>query len=323
MSQDTPRLPSTSPHFAFPDSDITIRTCNFVDFRVHKCILSLASTVFRDMLSLDQISPQSSEAERKIVEVTENETRMELLLRYIYPSHARPVPRNLESMAVLLRLGDKYNTPTITSAMQEQLLHHPDLKSRPLRAFALCRKYNLDHVEAILVPQMLRDPNLLSDILTDRPPEDYAIGIEDMRRLAFYQRHRVKLAVDVLQRQPLPECPPCECRRDYFEVPEEGDYAPLMCSSWRSFAEICRQALSKDPNADITDAGLKKKACDAVKCVDAQDHLSNLYEHEILLAQQEIYGLPWIFADEFESHNKLGSMFEGMRRQRVGFDYFE
>ena len=79
--------------FGNPDAgDITLRSCDNVDFHVYKIILSLASPIFQDMLSLPQssISRQVGLADGKggsttVVSLSEDAQSMERFLMLCYP----------------------------------------------------------------------------------------------------------------------------------------------------------------------------------------------------------------------------------------------
>ena len=91
MSNDTA---VRSAAFGNPDaSDITLGSCNDVDFHVYRIILSLASPIFQDMLSLPQpsISRQIGLVDGKggsttIVSLSEDAQSMERFLMFCYPS---------------------------------------------------------------------------------------------------------------------------------------------------------------------------------------------------------------------------------------------
>ncbi|KZS91900.1 hypothetical protein SISNIDRAFT_393178, partial [Sistotremastrum niveocremeum HHB9708] len=133
------------------DSDLTIRTSDKVEFRVHKSILSFASGVFKDMLGLDSL-PSSNVSPQKIVDVTEDGESMEAVLRYIYPL-PHPIFKTMDQIVMMLDLSDKYNVPVINAAMQECLLANSFFKKHLLRTFAISKKYQLLKVEAAVVPE--------------------------------------------------------------------------------------------------------------------------------------------------------------------------
>src|SRR5882762_220487 len=69
--------------FRDADADIIILSFDDQEFHVHKLILSKASPVFRDILSLPQ--HQDTEKPLPVVRMSESAHALTLLLEYIYP----------------------------------------------------------------------------------------------------------------------------------------------------------------------------------------------------------------------------------------------
>ncbi|KZS87858.1 hypothetical protein SISNIDRAFT_418959, partial [Sistotremastrum niveocremeum HHB9708] len=141
MSFESTTAPGStkSPHFQFPDADLIIRTSDKVTFHVHKTILSFASRVFRDMLSLDNINPPFT-SEQRVVDVSEESGLMDATLRYFYPL-SRPILKDLLPIILLLEVADKYDIPVITFSLEDLLLVTEVAKSSPGRTYALARKF--------------------------------------------------------------------------------------------------------------------------------------------------------------------------------------
>ena len=84
---------SDSPYaFNAPDADVILRaplkkgSTELKDFRVHKAILSVASTLFSDMFSIPQPPPYAKgDTTLPTVQVAESAEVFELFLRLIYP----------------------------------------------------------------------------------------------------------------------------------------------------------------------------------------------------------------------------------------------
>ncbi|EJF64449.1 hypothetical protein BD309DRAFT_831871, partial [Dichomitus squalens] len=88
-----------SPPFDKASADLVLRTSDYVDFHVWKCILALASPVFEDMFELAEHGKRSegktaegaectssTPSSASVIEVPETSSAWTLLLRWIYPS---------------------------------------------------------------------------------------------------------------------------------------------------------------------------------------------------------------------------------------------
>ncbi|OJA08967.1 hypothetical protein AZE42_06843 [Rhizopogon vesiculosus] len=97
------------------DCDIILRSCDGVDFRVFKLILSLASPVFRDMFTLPQTELQSDVLSVPVIPMTETSTTMRSLLLLCYPI-ANPTFNSLADAKAVLEAARKYDMGGIVSS---------------------------------------------------------------------------------------------------------------------------------------------------------------------------------------------------------------
>ncbi|KZT69333.1 hypothetical protein DAEQUDRAFT_273983 [Daedalea quercina L-15889] len=93
-------------------ADVVLRSSDGDDFRVHRLILSEASSVFEGMFSLPQPTdaPVEHATEGKdtpVVEVPENSRTLDRLLRHCYPM-SRPALNDLKEVVSLLEALKKY-----------------------------------------------------------------------------------------------------------------------------------------------------------------------------------------------------------------------
>ncbi|OJA08962.1 hypothetical protein AZE42_06846 [Rhizopogon vesiculosus] len=89
------------------DYDIILRSCDGVDFRVFKLILSLASPVFKDMFTLPQTGLQSNVFSVPVIPMTETSTTMRSLLLLCYPT-ANSTFNSLADTKAVLEAARKY-----------------------------------------------------------------------------------------------------------------------------------------------------------------------------------------------------------------------
>jgi hypothetical protein len=71
--------------FDVPDPNFIIRSSDFVDFRVHKLVLAVASPFFKDLLSLPQPSDSESIDGLPVVQLSEDSELLNSLVSILYP----------------------------------------------------------------------------------------------------------------------------------------------------------------------------------------------------------------------------------------------
>ena len=77
----------TSPFELFDvlDANLIVRSSDFVDFRVHKPVFAMASSVFKDLFSLPQPSDSESDDDFPVVKLPEDSELLHSLVSIIYP----------------------------------------------------------------------------------------------------------------------------------------------------------------------------------------------------------------------------------------------
>jgi hypothetical protein len=94
---------SPSETFDVSDADLVIRSSDFVDFQVHKPVLSVASPFFKDLLSLPQPSDSETVDGLHVVQLSEDSELLNSLLSMLYP--LRPViPKSYDKVLYCSRL---------------------------------------------------------------------------------------------------------------------------------------------------------------------------------------------------------------------------
>ena len=109
--------------FTTLDGDVILRAGEgsgpSYDFRVHRLVLSLSSSIFRDMFELASPTGQTI----PVVEVADSPQAIDTILRFIYPGVERP-EFNLEEFEVLaavLATAVKYDMGWIVSTLRKSL----------------------------------------------------------------------------------------------------------------------------------------------------------------------------------------------------------
>lgn len=142
---------SMEPELAYPltakepfnnaDADVIIRTADKVDFRIFKCMLSLTSSVFKDLLAPGGLKFEFYADPTSIptITVSENITTIDSLLRLVYPGAIYPNPpfSSFDDAKLFLAAVAKYNMiPTIADRAKE-LVADQFLKEHTVSLYAV------------------------------------------------------------------------------------------------------------------------------------------------------------------------------------------
>jgi hypothetical protein len=136
-------LAATSPlePFDMPDANLIIRSSNFVDFRVHKSVLVMASPFFKDLLSLPQPSDSEAVDGLPVVQISENSELLNSLVSTLYPVR-KVIPNSYEK--VLYLLG------TLPAVISTNSCY------KVLYLLAACQKYDMDVVQSFIRSEVNR-----------------------------------------------------------------------------------------------------------------------------------------------------------------------
>ncbi|KAH9006375.1 hypothetical protein EDB86DRAFT_2873644 [Lactarius hatsudake] len=142
-------------HFGAPfdrgDSDITLRSCDRVDFRVHKAVIGIASAVFEDIFGIPGPSPHGQGQVKQVIDLTENSKTLLHLLSVIYPME--PIaPDTLEDALSLLSACQKYQMDFTANCVRASIrARTPPLFTveNCFRTYGIASRYHLEE-EALL-----------------------------------------------------------------------------------------------------------------------------------------------------------------------------
>ncbi|KAI0629322.1 hypothetical protein C8Q77DRAFT_1143342 [Trametes polyzona] len=159
MAHVPPGPPQTSTDAPFPfnqsSADLTLRTADSVDFRVHSQILAQASPFFASMLALPQPTNPTEPANLAAAEahacvervpVSEDSATLDLLLRLVYPIPKRSAQVSAEVAALVfaLRAAIKYEMALPVETLSERLL--AITPNEPLQVWAAACRMGLEDV---------------------------------------------------------------------------------------------------------------------------------------------------------------------------------
>ena len=136
--------------FDAPDADVILRaplqpgSKELKDFKVHKAILSVASTFFHEMFSVPQLpQPAKNNTTLPVVQIIEPAGAFEVFLRLIYPIEP-PVINSLLLLNGLFGLAVKYTAGGVRAKLRQTLVSPSFLKSDPIAVYAIACRANLE-----------------------------------------------------------------------------------------------------------------------------------------------------------------------------------
>ncbi|KAI0924609.1 hypothetical protein AcW2_005448 [Taiwanofungus camphoratus] len=128
--------------FNLPDADVVLRTSDGVDFRVHRNILSLASSVLDRLVSQEMpsaVRTDMSGREDPVVALPEDSSILSVLLRLCYPMENLPRPnRNISS---LLAASRKYEMKKAVEFLESELMSLTAVD--PLKVYLIACRFGL------------------------------------------------------------------------------------------------------------------------------------------------------------------------------------
>ena len=155
-SEEPPKLQLSSeqssnfgPPFDRRDADLIIRSCDQVDFHVHKAILGIASVAFEDMFTAP-----GQEQNESVVNLAEDSKTLHHLLTAIYPVDFS-IPETFEEYLPLLAACQKYQIDSTAGYIRSLLKERrPPLftPSSSFRAYGIASRYHLK--EALLAARL-------------------------------------------------------------------------------------------------------------------------------------------------------------------------
>ncbi|KAI0087579.1 hypothetical protein BDY19DRAFT_237718 [Irpex rosettiformis] len=140
VSADGATVVASAP-FNLPTADVTFRTHDGVEYRLHKAILSIASPFFNDMFSLTQ--PHGTDAANpEVIPITELSRTFDTLLRHCYPVD-RPVFSTLASLIPVLEAAIKYQILSTVTVLRQTMVRF--LEADTLDVYAAACRLNFEN----------------------------------------------------------------------------------------------------------------------------------------------------------------------------------
>ncbi|KAI6043613.1 hypothetical protein EDC04DRAFT_2499551, partial [Pisolithus marmoratus] len=123
------------------DADVILRTSDNIDFRMFKCILSLTSPVFKDLLSPEGLILKfhADPLSVSTIAVSETSTTIDTLLRLVYPGamHQNPPFSSFDDAKLLLAAVSKYNMIPAVADRAKDLVTNQFLTEHTVSLYAV------------------------------------------------------------------------------------------------------------------------------------------------------------------------------------------
>jgi hypothetical protein len=180
LSNEQPR--NFGPPFERKDADLIIRSCDQVDFHVHKAILGVASVAFEDMFT----APGQGRNE-SVVNLAEDSKTLHRLLTAIYPVDLS-IPKTLEEYLSLIASCQKYQMDSTAARIRSLLKEcRPRIFTalNSVRAYGIASRYHLQE-EALLAARLTLERRVEFDKCGELEDLRYISGA-DLFRLWQYR----------------------------------------------------------------------------------------------------------------------------------------
>ncbi|KAI0358517.1 hypothetical protein OH77DRAFT_1362125, partial [Trametes cingulata] len=188
----------TSSLFDRADADVIFRSCDGVDLRLHKLILSMASPFFADMFTLpaaaDAVQNPEKEENVQVVEMAESAETLENLFAFCYPMERSDRSLGFDTARSVLHAATKFDMPFVTRPVMESLEGY--LPFEPLRVYAIAYLMEDAELARDAASCLLGDPQFYDP--PDPPPEFADIPATALTSVAAYRRACAEAAQDML-----------------------------------------------------------------------------------------------------------------------------
>jgi len=117
------------------DANIVIRSSDFVNFKVHKHVLAVASPFFKDLLSLPQPPDSESVDGLPVVQLSEDSELLSTLVSMLYHLHL-VIPNSYDKVLYLLAACQKYEMASVQLSIRAGVSHGVFPKPNGAEAFS-------------------------------------------------------------------------------------------------------------------------------------------------------------------------------------------
>ncbi|OJT05580.1 hypothetical protein TRAPUB_3593 [Trametes pubescens] len=182
--------------FEAHDADVILRSSDGVDFRVYKIILTIVSPILKSMITILD-APDTSPASPQVIELVENASTLEHLLRLCYPVPRTPIA-SLEKFVAVSDAAKKYEMAALHTSLEQDLRALLLAGADPLRIYTIACLCRFDKVVHEAARRTLEKPRHLQprDAI---PPEFPQLSAPVLFALIDYRRRCTEAASAVLR----------------------------------------------------------------------------------------------------------------------------
>ena len=202
-----------------PDADVILRArpqdapgtgSRSKDFHVHKLILSIASTVFRDIFSHpERPQPAKGQADLPIVEIQESPVIVEIFLLLIYPIEPLTIQR-LDLVKPVFQLASVYAVSIVHTKLRQILVSPSFLKDDPVKVYAIACHMNFRKEMELAITHTYKTDlvQIPASILGEMTSERYN---DLLKSHATRRENLLRIIV-----QELPSTEACSCGSEFY-----------------------------------------------------------------------------------------------------------
>ncbi|KAH9858494.1 hypothetical protein C2E23DRAFT_879984 [Lenzites betulinus] len=185
--------PAISPLFCYSNADVILRSCDGVNFHLHKDILGLVSPFFEGMFDLP--APAELQDTPQVVDVMESTDTLEDLLLTFYPGRRRQT-LVLSRLRAVIHAAEKYDMlPSVTVPLHDNLKIF--LSSEPLRVYAIACLLKDVELARTAAKRLLQHPDCVVPSLA--PPEYYEIPAIAIWNVHKYREKCAEVALEAFK----------------------------------------------------------------------------------------------------------------------------
>ena len=128
-----------------PGGDVRLRSSDGVEFQAHAVLLSMVSSVFRDMFTVG--------TGKDTIDLAEDAQALSLMLEFIYPIKKAPTVSDFDTLVACLSVAQKYDLEGMLETLDAQLSNDfmnssSFVRTDPLRLHQLGLEFNLPETKA-------------------------------------------------------------------------------------------------------------------------------------------------------------------------------
>jgi hypothetical protein len=206
-------------------SDVTLISCEGAKFRVHQCILSLASPFFRGMFDLAKSSTPTVD-----IPMVETASVLETLIRFIYPTLPRAELVTIGQAKIVLEAAHKLELQCVEDDVRRHLCEMLSNEANPLRAWALAASLKEDTPrQSAMLRFLCVDDDQLPNMIDQALEELRNVSATDYAQLLKWRADTINEARAIRMTREERLC-------DHTDVQYDANYSRI---STRPFTDIC------------------------------------------------------------------------------------